>query len=90
MKRDPAQRLANVVEVAEETMTEAIPEAYSITSGFLQAGVMSATAEASSAPTNGGRKKNRNKGRGKGASSTSATSGSKYEPVSVPAEKELS
>ena len=68
-------------------MTEQVPDAYAVTSGFLQAGVMTATTEAphvpsaTSAPS--ADKKRHWKGKKRSPSSTSAQASS-YTPVAVP------
>ena len=76
----------------EQTMTDAIPDTYAVTSGFLQAGVMTASAEpaASASPSGGKKKSKKGKGRRNTSSTSAQASGSSYQLVSVPAEKEMS
>ena len=92
IRSDPNQRLANVVDAADEVMTEQIPDAYAVSSGFLQAGVMTVGAEPSAeASTSKRAGKRRGARRGnRGPSSTSAQASTSYTPVTCPPAKEMS
>ena len=76
VRKDPKQAVANVVE--EETIAEWVSDAYPVSSGFLEAGVMAVSSDKSKGGT-----RSPGKSKKKVSASDAATDGS-YTPVPVP------